>query len=536
MSAVNDTPTINAISAQSTNEDTALNVTVTFGDVDGDALTPIAVAGNAALVPNANLAFSGSGNSRTLTITPAPNANGSTLITVTVSDPQNAAALTSFQLTVFPVNDAPTLSGLNQQNGQEDTLFSYNGIVVSDVDSPVGNIVLSGSSANQALVSDANISFGGSGGTRSISMMPQPNQSGLAVISIIASDGQANSPQGIFNVEFNPVNDAPTISGIGNQSTNEDTSIGPIGFTVADIDNVAGSLTLVWSSSNTTLVPASNITPGGSGANRNISINPAPNQFGTATISVTVQDGAASATTSFVLTVNPVNDAPTISSVPNQFVQESGSSGQIAFTINDFETAGTNLIITAVSSDQNIVQNAGLVLGGSGNNRTLTITPVQFQNGNVNVTLTVRDLEGLTASTQFLVSVDEVNDAPTISPIGDASITEDGVMGPIAFQVNDVETPPAQLSPTVSSSNLILVPLSAIKVLGSGINRTITITPLADNAGFSDITLTLVDGAITVNETFRLSVDAVNDRPRITPISPLTMNEDTVTTTTFYGE
>ena len=149
------------------------------------------------------------------------------------------------------------------------------------------------------------------------------------------------------------------------------------------------------------------------------------------------------------------------------------------------------------------------------------------------MSLTVRDPENVAAVTQFLVTVDEVNDPPTITPIADVDIPEDSVMGPISFQVNDIETPASQLAPTVTSSNLVLVPLSAIRIVGSGINRTITITPLTDNAGVSDITITLVDGLITTNETFRLNVSSVNDAPKISPISPLSMTEDTLTTTTF---
>ena len=67
------------------------------------------------------------------------------------------------------------------------------------------------------------------------------------------------------------------------------------------------------SSSNTTLVPNGNIVFGGSGANRTVTVTPAANQSGTATITVTVSDGALTASDTFVLTVTPVNDAPTIS-------------------------------------------------------------------------------------------------------------------------------------------------------------------------------------------------------------------------------
>src|SRR2546430_12392767 len=112
-------------------------------------------------------------------------------------------------------------------------------------------------------------------------------------------------------------NTAPTISAIADQVTNDDTSAGQINFTVGDVETGAGSLTVSGSSSDVTLVPNGNIAFGGSGANRTVTVMPAANQNGTATITVTVSDGALTGSTCFALTVNAVNDAPTGSVVAN---------------------------------------------------------------------------------------------------------------------------------------------------------------------------------------------------------------------------
>jgi len=50
-----------------------------------------------------------------------------------------------------------------------------------------------------------------------------------------------------------------------------------------------------------------------------LTFTPAPNAYGSATITVTVNDGGASnnlVTRSFVVTVNPVNQPPTLNSLP----------------------------------------------------------------------------------------------------------------------------------------------------------------------------------------------------------------------------
>ena len=98
-------------------------------------------------------------------------------------------------------------------------------------------------------------------------------------------------------------NNAPTISNIPDQTISPDTSTGPIAFTVGDAETAAGSLTLTGTSNNGALVPNGNIVFGGSGANRTVTITPAAGQSGTATITVTVSDGALTGSDTLLLTV-----------------------------------------------------------------------------------------------------------------------------------------------------------------------------------------------------------------------------------------
>ena len=85
---------------------------------------------------------------------------------------------------------------------------------------------------------------------------------------------------------------------------------GPIAFTVGDVDTAAASLTLAGVSSNPALLPDANIVFGGSGANRTVTLTPLAGQIGISTVTVTVTDGALSATDTLVLTVTSAS-APT---------------------------------------------------------------------------------------------------------------------------------------------------------------------------------------------------------------------------------
>src|SRR5438874_8765440 len=138
-----------------------------------------------------------------------------------------------------------------------------------------------------------------------------------------------------FKAQTLGTNTAPTISSIAAQVTNEDTPSSTIGFTVGDAETPAANLTVSGSSSIQTLVPNANIVFGGTGANRTVTLTPAANQTGVATISVVVRDGQLSTSTSFLLTVNVTPPAERKSTRPNSRHEENTSA--VTFVIKNSE-------------------------------------------------------------------------------------------------------------------------------------------------------------------------------------------------------
>jgi mRNA-degrading endonuclease HigB of HigAB toxin-antitoxin module len=310
-------------------------------------------------------------------------------------------------------------------------------------------------------------------------------------------------------------NDAPTISAISDQTTLEDTSTGAIAFTVGDAETAVGSLTVTAASSNVGVVAADGVALGGSGANRTLTLSPVANASGMTTITVTVTDaGGLTATRSFVLTVTAANDVPTISAIADRTTQEDTATGTIAFTVGDVETAVGSLTVTATSSDLGVVPAGGIALGGSGASRTLTLSPVANASGTSTITVTVTDAGGASATRSFLVTVTAANDVPTISAISDQTTLEDTSTGAIAFTVGDAETAVGSLTVTATSSDLGVVAAGGIALGGSGADRTITLTPVANASGASTITVTVTDaGGLTVTRSFALIVTPVPDVP-----------------------
>ncbi len=527
--AVNDLPTISSIANQTTGEDTPTGaLAFTVGDVETplSSLTITASSGNTTLIPNGNIVFGGSGANRTVTVTPAANQSGNASITVSVSD-GTASTNTTFTVGVTEVNDLPTISSITNQTTNEDTPTGALAFTVGDLETPAASLSVSASSSSTTLIPSGNIVFGGSGANRTVTVTPAANQSGNATITVSVGDGTA-SANTTFTVGVTAVNDLPTISSIANQTTNEDTPTGAVVFTVGDLETPAASLTITASSSNVTLIPSGNIVLGGSGANRTVTVTPAANQSGNATITMSVGDGTATANTTFTVSVAEVNDLPTISSISNQTTNEDTATGGVAFTVGDQETPLSSLTITASSGNTTLIPNGNIVLGGSGANRTVTVTPAANQSGNATITVSVGDGTA-SANTTFTVGVAEVNDLPTISSIANQTTGEDTPTGALVFTVGDVETPLSSLTITASSGNTTLIPSGNIVLGGSGANRTVTVTPAANQSGNATITVSVGDGTASANTTFTMGVTAVNDLPTISSIANQTTGEDTPT-------
>src|SRR5262249_49423524 len=93
--------------------------------------------------------------------------------------------------------------------------------------------------------------------------------------------------------------------------------------------------------SNAGLVPQGNLSLGGGGANRMLTISPAANQTGTARITVTVSDGALSTSGSFILTVNAPSSTPPPTVVNLVVEAESGAlSGPVEVSSSLPSTVG----------------------------------------------------------------------------------------------------------------------------------------------------------------------------------------------------
>ena len=192
-------------------------------------------------------------------------------------------------------NTSPSISSISTQNTPANTQSAAIPFNVSDAESAASDLTVSGTSANQTLVPDANIAFGGANGSRTVTLTPAGGQQGSALISVSVSDGT-----NVTTTQFTLTVGAPSISPIANQITSSNQPV-TVAFTVNDSET--DPLTVTTSSSDTNLAPNANIILDGSTSNRTLTITPAPGLTGNTTITVSVSDGFNVKTTRFVLTV-----------------------------------------------------------------------------------------------------------------------------------------------------------------------------------------------------------------------------------------
>jgi len=204
------------------------------------------------------------------------------------------------------------------------------------------------------------------------------------------------------SITVNAVNDEPTFTAAALPAVNEDAGpqsvAGWATFDAGPADESGQTATYtVGSVSNAALFS----TPPAVSANGTLSYTPAANASGTSTFQVSVRDSGGtsnggddtSSPQTFTITVNAVNDPPTLAAIADSSPITIGAGSQ-SVNLSGISAGGGEsqvLQVTATSSNPNLIPHPSTSYTSPAATAVLSYTPVAGQSGTAVITVTVAD-------------------------------------------------------------------------------------------------------------------------------------------------
>ncbi|HDM8167488.1 TPA: tandem-95 repeat protein [Vibrio harveyi] len=396
-------PPVAGSTAYTVHEDNSITISdeqllANSSDVEGDvAVDSVSYSGTDGV-------FQDNGDG-TYTFSPNENFNGEVSLDVVVVDEDGATDSTTAGITVLEVNDPP-IAGATSYSVNEDEVITIS-----------SEQLLANASDVEGEVAIDSVSYSGSdgiftdNGDGTFSFAPNENFNGDVSLDVVVTDEDGATVATNANIDVLPVNDAP-VSGDLAYSVDED---GSITLSQEQLLAQAGDV-------DGDDLTASNLTVDGNATvvandDGSFTITPDADFNGDIDLSFDITDGGATIQATADLTVNPVNDLPTVGQP--QFVTKEDTSftfteEQLLQNAGDID--GDNLTVENVASDSGT-----LVDNGDG---TYTFAPNENFDGNVNVTFDVNDGTA-TVPAEANIDVQSVVDMPELSIASDLVIASD---------------------------------------------------------------------------------------------------------------
>lgn len=423
---------------------------------------------------------------------------------------RNSYESATINMSVKNVNDAPKLAAIASQQVSE----GGSKLVSLNYSDPDNELTVSASSSNEnltATIVDSQLSLSATG-----------DFYGTAVVNVWVEEvGTAEEYLVLrqVNVTVVPVNDAPVLEDIADQTSDEDVTIEvPLEATDADGDVLIFSY--YGSVSDPTLATLQFV-------GNTLKVVPRDNVYGNATVTVVADDGsgasnALSNTVSFEVTFDAVNDAPVFATaIPTQTLVENGP----AYTINmldyvfDAELDENSLNYSAEASD---------ILTVTFDGDIATVTLNADQSGADFILITATDVGGLEASQNVLFNVrPEALDIALDQDMADITLDED--FGTFTVDITSAFKVADGIS-YIDRDDIDGFALgnTLFDITFDNVNNTMTLHSKPNVYGNEDFVLVGATSGPGVFQTINVDIAAVNDAPVISVIETQTVKEDGV--------
>ena len=231
----------------------------------------------------------------------------------------------------------------------------------------------------------------------------------------------------------------------------------------------------------------------------------------------------------FVLGANAQNHLPTVDQANDQVVDEDSGRDTLTLTgITDGGDGGQALALSVSSDNQGLFTTLE-ILPGSGTARDLVFEPAADAFGSAKVTVTVTDDDG-SVEMAFNITVNPVNDPPTIDPHDDVVALEDA--GTVHVKLTGISSGPNEddgLMFYFYSANMHVVDTFSFDYVAGDAEGMLNIVLFPDSAGLCSIEVKVIEDENILNATtiwFDLDVQPVDDPPTLDFVDDTTVAND----------
>jgi len=410
---------------------------------------------------------------------------------------------TYVQVEIIDVNDPPSIEDLFDKQIQEDNVLSLD-VNYFDPDNEL-EITVSSNEASNVTVSESN---------GVITVAPNLDFFGTTTITVIAKE--LNTDEGFvviesFNLEVLSSNDPPVVATIASQQVDEDNTVNIV-LTASDPDTNFQQYDYFASSDNPAIARVE-VT------DNLLSIIPLKNANGSVVITIVADDRTGSSNSlsseaTFTVEFEAVNDAPEIiDALSTQVLVQDfpGYDIDLGMSFFDAETIGSLLTYT-------VANNSNLSVSFSGSTASITTAAGFF--GTEDVTFTASDG---TESTDMIVTfvVNQKSADITASVITAISLEED-----FGEYVLDISTVFSDVNNSGAAFTYDIAGNSTSTYVIDNVNETITFSSIADFNGNESLLLIGSTAGKSSYTSLDLTINAVNDAPKIIALSTQNMFED----------
>ncbi|OIQ20450.1 MAG: hypothetical protein BM556_00470 [Bacteriovorax sp. MedPE-SWde] len=451
------------------------------------------------------------------TIRPKPTTKGVKNATLTWTCDLDIVTST---LTYTSANNLPVMGANSAETTLEDTVLSFTVNNATDIDSDTLTYSVVTSPSNGVLSNCLN-----SDGDLNCDYTPNPNYYGADSFTFKANDGTADSATvTTVNITVTSVNDKPVIGANQNIITNEDTLAAFTLNSATDVDIPVQTLSykVITAPTNGTLSNCIDTTT--YKTDIICDYTPSANYNGGDSFTYEAYDSITNsvATATVSITVNSVNDAPTLASGQTETIAEDNT---LNFTLQlGADIDGDPLTYPIVST----TTNGALTCSGTPATSCSYVPSLNF-NGADSFTYKVND-GALDSPTRTVnITVTPVNDQPTLVATQSVTTTEDAVLN---FTLNSG----ADIDGDTLTYIIVSTPSTGTLSCTGGTSNACSYTPVADDNGVYTFTYKVNDGTVdSAIATVTVNVSPLNDAPVMVGNQSLATNEDTAFSITLSG-